>query len=163
MFKTIAATGLMLIVMAGCGRVEEVQDSSTIDQPSTPAANCIGLSENIYGCYGSDMVFHGTKIIDGVWSVYTQSNVENVGNQLFYDRYQRGFDFREDGSAFMRDKTDGYNYFREWGVNDDGTLLKLSDGKSYTYIAVFSNDSSCIELTSSDKSTVKLCHESFVD
>ncbi len=161
MFKTIAATGLMLIVMAGCGRVEEVQDSSTIDQPSTPAANCIGLSENTYGCYGSDMVFHGLKIVEGVWSVYTQSNVENIGNNIFYDRYQRGYEFRDNGSVIIREQGD--SSVREWGVNDDGTLLKLSNGKNYTYKAVFSNDSDCLEVTREDKSTVKLCHEAFVD
>lgn len=163
MVKTIAGTSLILLLLAGCGRVEEVQDGSTIDQPSTPAANCIGLSENAYGCYGSDTVFHGTKVVEGTWSVYTQSNVENVGNDIFYDRYQRGYDFREDGSAFMREQTGDYNYFREWGANDEGTKLTLSDGKSYTYKAVFANDSNCFEVTREDKSTVKLCNESSVE
>lgn len=163
MVKMIMATGFTLFLIAGCGRVEEVQDGSTIDQPSTPAANCIGLSENTYGCYGADTVFHGLKVVEGVWSVYTQSNVENIGNNIFYDRYQRGYEFRDDGSAFMREQTQGYSYFREWGVNDDGTLLKLSDGKSYTYQAVFANDSNCLEVTREDKSSVKLCHEAYVD
>lgn len=156
---SIAIVGLF----AGCGRVDDaVQDGSTIDQPSVPAANCIGLNVNSYGCYGEESVFNGKKIVQGVWSVYTQSNVENIGNVIFYDRYKRGLDFRSDGSVFMREKTDDFQYFLEWGVNDDGTKLTLSDGTTYTYQAVFSNDADCFKVLRSDGLAVKLCTESFV-
>lgn len=165
MYKTLVTmtAAAALLLLSGCGKIDEVQDGSTIDQPTPPAANCIGLSENAYGCYGSDSVFHATKIIDGVWSAYTQSNKQNVGNQLFYDRYRNGFEFRKDGSAFMREQTKDYIYFREWGVNDDGTVINLSDGESFTYKAVFANDENCFEVTDADSNTIKLCHESYVD
>ncbi len=154
----------VMIMLAGCGKIEdEVQDGTTIDQPTPPAANCIGLSENAYGCYGSDSVFHAVRVVDGIWSVYTQSNKENIGNQIFYDRYQKSFDFRKDGSAFMREQTKDYIYFREWGVNDEGTVITLSDGQSYTYRAVFANDENCFEAKSAEDTAVKLCHEAFVD
>lgn len=153
---------VVLLVMAGCGRIEEVEDGVTIDQNVPPAANCINLQENSFGCYGSDKVFFGKKLVEGFWSVYTQSNLQNIGNETFYDRYQHGYDFREDGSAFKRQQSETYTYFHEWGVNDGGTELKLSDGNAYVYESVFANDSNCLQGKQNGE-TVKLCQEFYVD
>ncbi len=148
---------------AGCGKIEdEVQDGSTVDQPTPPAANCVNLNENEYGCYGDDKVFHGTRIVDGVWSVYTQSNLPNAGNVLFYDRYEAGYDFMGDGGSFKRSQTADYNYFYAWGVNDAGTELRVADGNTYSYVAVFTNDAKCFEVKRNEQ-TVKFCNESYVD
>lgn len=153
---------LLLLMMAGCGRIEEVEDGVTIDQNVPPAANCVNLNENSYGCYGSDKVFFGKRIVEGIWSVYTQSNLQNIGNETFYDRYQHGYDFREDGSAFQRQQSETYIYFREWGVDDAGTNLALSDGNTYVYGSVFANDSNCLQVQQNGE-TVKLCQEFFVN
>lgn len=153
---------VLALLAAGCGRIEEVEDGVTIDQDVPPAANCINLNENSYGCYGSDKVFFGKKIVEGIWSVYTQSNLQNASNETFYDRYQHGYDFRDDGSAFKRQQSETYTYFQEWGVDDEGTTLKVSDGNTYVYESVFANDSDCLQVSQNGE-TVKLCHESFVD
>lgn len=160
--RTFFLTLFVALLLSGC-KVEEVEDGTTINQDAVPAANCIGLSENTYGCYGADSVFNGKIIVDGLWSLYTQSNVENVGNETFYDRYKRGYTFRDDGSVFMREQTEDFIYFREWGIDDDGVELTLSDGVTYTYQAVFANDSNCFLVTQEDGTDAKLCSESFVD
>lgn len=152
----------VVLLLSGC-RTEEVEDGATIDQDAVPAANCVSLSENAYGCYGSDSVFNGKTVVDGVWSLYTQSNVENVGNNTFFDRYKRGYTFRDDGSVFMREQTADFIYFREWGIDDDGVKITLSDGATYTYKAVFANDSDCFQVTQEDGTDAKLCSEVFVD
>ncbi len=154
---------LMAGLFVGCGKIEDkVQDGSTVDQPTPPAANCVNLNENEYGCYGSDKVFHGRRIVDGFWSLYTQSNVANVGNVVFYDRYKMGYDFREDGTAFKRQQTSDYVDFVEWGVNNDGTKIRTGDGNTFAYKAVFSSDADCFEVDYNGKSA-KLCNEKPVD
>ncbi len=160
MLKFFSLFVAILLGISGCGRIKTVHDGATTTPPSVPAANCVGLSQNAYGCYGSGTVFNGKKIVNGYWSVYTQSNVKNIGNSVFYDRYERGYSFRNDGSAFVRNQTRGYNYYLEWGADNAGTKLTLSDGRTYTYKGVFLSDSNCFEVTREDSSTAKLCNES---
>lgn len=156
---------LFILLLAGCGRIEkDVQDGTTIEPDLPQAANCVGTDENAYGCYGAETVLFGKKIVKGVWSVYEQSNIENVNHNIFYDRYKRGYDFREDGTAFTRTmrETADFSVPYQWGVSDDGKTLNVEDGNSYVYQGIFANDSNCFEVTR-DTTTVKLCNESLVD
>lgn len=163
MFAKLVMPFFIVLMIAGCGRIErEVEDGTTIDQNLPPAANCVGTEENAYGCYGAETVLYGKKIVDGVWSVYEQSNVENINNVIFYDRYKRGYDFRENGTVFTREYTSDFSIPFEWGVDADGTTLKISDGKSYVYQSVFASDSNCFEVLRGNLAT-KFCNESLVD
>ena len=169
MRRTSAFLFSCIVLFAGCGKVDETvtQDNNPIDDPSPPAYNCKGdTPSNNYGCYGNDVTFHDETIADGIWSVYTQSNTNRLDGRVFYDRYQYGFDFSGDGGAFKQQQTDGYTYFREWGVNDAGTAVAVSDEGTYTWTSSFSEK--CFEVshnmaTTNDIETVKFCHEDFVD
>jgi len=164
MIRTFAFTAVSLLLLSGCGKIDTstTQDNNTIEEPTTPAYNCKNTTPtNSYGCYDSTVLFHGETVTDGIWSIYTQSNTNRTDGVTFYDRYQYGFDFSGDGSASKQQKTDGYVYYREWGINDGGTALTLSEDGTYTYVAVFSGQN-CFQVTNGG-STLKMCHESFVD
>jgi len=162
MYQTLFFACAALLVLAGCGRIDTTIDGSTVDEPTTKAYNCKSDSDtNSYGCYGSDKLFHSEKITEGIWSVYTKSNTSEVDNTPFYDRYQYGYDFLSDGSAEKQEKTDGYILYREWGVNDAGTGITVSEDGAFTYKAVFSGED-CFEVLNGSE-TLKLCHESYVD
>ena len=166
MSKTEILALLFTAMLAGCGRIEEdtTGDNVTYEEQTNPAYNCYSNTPiNGYGdCYDSGVLFHGETVDEGAWSVYTQSDENRDDGTVFYDRYQYGFQFYGDGSAGKQQKTDGYTDYREWGINDEGSVLTLSDEGTYSYQAVFTNDSGCFEVSNSGK-TIKMCHESFVD
>lgn len=148
-------------VVIGCGPVEQTSDNSTVVEQTNPAYNCRNdTPTNAYGCYSSSVVFHNETIVEGLWSVYTQSNTNRTDNQVFYDRYLYGFDFAADGSAGKQQQTDGYTNYRQWGVDDGGTAITASDDGTYTYQATFTSDQKCFEV-SNNGDTLKFCHESY--
>lgn len=166
MLKVWISALLFAGMLAGCGRIDEdaTGDGVTYEEQTNPAYNCYSNTPvNGYGeCYDSGVLFHGETVDEGVWSIYTQSDENRDDGTIFYDRYQYGFVFNGDGSADKQQKTDGYTEYREWGIDDAGSVLTLSDEGAYTYQAVFSNDSGCLQVSNSGK-TIKMCHESFVD
>jgi len=166
MVKTVISVLAFFALLAGCGRIDETQDNNTVVENLTDAYNCLSdTPTNSYGCYDSDVRFPGAtgdKLTDGVWSVYEQSNTNRTDGITFYDRYQRGFIFSGDGSAYKQERTDGYSTYRTWGVNDAGTAVSVSDEGKFTYAASFSGQDGCFQI-SNDGATLKLCHESFVN
>lgn len=152
-----------IVILGGCGRVKDASDDNTVEEPTVAAYNCKSYSPtNGYGdCYGSDVLFHSKKVTEGIWSLYSQSNTNRTDGTTFYDRYQYGFEFATDGSAGKQNKTDGYTLYREWGINDEGSVVTLSNEGSYTYEASFSGQDCFVVGNNSEK--LKMCHESYVD
>lgn len=153
-----------LVAISGCGRVEEGSDSNTVDEPTVPAYNCQATSPtNSYGdCYGESVsIFNGEKVVEGIWSLYSQSNTNRTDGTVFYDRYQYGYELADDGSGGKQNKSDGYTLYREWGVDDEGTALTLSSDGSFTYQSSFVGQD-CYAV-SNNGDTLKMCHESYVD
>jgi hypothetical protein len=152
----------VLVGVVGCGKIDQPSsDSSVVVEPTVPAYNCkYDTPTNSYGCYSSSVVFHNETVVKGLWSVYTQSNSNRTDGVVFYDRYLYGFDFFEDGSAGKQLQTDGYTYYREWGVNDEGSSITVSTDGTYAYKATFSSDQQCFEVANGGD-TLKFCHESY--
>jgi len=165
MIRTVLIFIAMLLLIAGCGKsTQTTTDASTVISTPPPAYNCYSDTPvNGYGdCYGGSVYFvKAPYVTDGIWSVYTQSNTNRTDGTVFYDRYQYGFDFFSDGSAGKQQQTDGYNLFREWGINDAGTSLTLSVEGTYTYSSTFYNDPQCFQVANNGQQ-LRLCHESFV-
>jgi len=159
----VAVTLSALVILGGCGRVKDTSDANTVEEPTVPAYNCYTSSPtNGYGeCYNATALFHSAKVTEGIWSLYSQSNTNRTDGTVFYDRYQHGYVFSSDGSAGKQNKTDGYTIYREWGIDDAGSVLTLSSDGSYTYKAVFSGQN-CF-LVTNNEDTYKMCHESYVD
>jgi hypothetical protein len=168
MFKIMFFILWALIILAGCRIDEQTQDNVTHDEPTLPAYNCTNdTPTNDYGCYSNDVLFHNEVVVDGIWSIYTQSNTNRTDGVIFYDRYQYGYEFEGNyGTAGKQEKTDGYTLDREWGVNDAGDEIAVgshsgSDEGSYTDTKeVFSDD--CLKVINNSV-TLKMCHEDFVD
>ncbi len=158
--RYIIAVAMVLIVLIGGCKVkeEEVVDETTKDEVKQDALNCSDDIKNSYGCYGDDKKFAELELTTGVWSIYIRSNLSS-SVALFYDRYERSYDFRSDGTMFKQQRSGGYTTYGEWGVDDKGTILKLSDGNTLTYKKQFANQSNCFEITR-NSDTVKLCRES---
>jgi hypothetical protein len=170
MFKIMIFILWALVILAGCGRVDEeqTQDNATYDDPTFPVVNCTAdTPTNDYGCYSNKVTFHNEVVVDGIWNIYTQSNENRTDGVVFYDRYQYGYEFEgNDGTAGKQEKTDGYTLYREWGVNDSGDRIFVgshssNDEGEYTYNGEIFSDG-CLVVTNSGE-TLKMCHESFVD
>lgn len=164
-FGYILGIGACVLLLAGCGKIDDNiqdQDNNTIVENKPSAYNCLSdTPTNSYGCYDTDVLFNGEKVTKGVWSVYTQSNTNRIDGQDFYDRYQYGFDFSGDGSAYKQEQTNGYIFYKIWGVNDTGKEITVSEDGAYAYQETFSGQN-CFKVTNNGD-TLKLCHESFVD
>ena len=156
----------IVLLFLGCGKIEDqTQDDNTVVEETVNAYNCSnsGTPQNEYGCYDSDVTFKGETMTKGVWSVYTQSNINRTDNTVFYDRYQYGFVFSAQGSAGKQEKTDGYILYREWGVDGEGVSFTLSEEGTYSYSDSFVGQD-CFKVTNTNEAnTLKLCHESFVN
>jgi len=154
---------LLSMTVTGCGRVTDTtNESSTVDQTFPPAGNDKSEYQNEgLGWYSDDAVFAGQKIVEGVWSVYKRTDYAQ-GSTEFYDLYDRGYDFRGYGEAFIRFQTKAFSNSAQWGVDADGTKLALSDYYAYIYKSVFSNDDHCFNVLQNSV-TVRFCHEAFVD
>ena len=161
MIRTFVLGIAVLAVLAGCRTIDQTSDNNTIVEPTPTTFNCkYDTATNSYGCYSSSVVFHNETVVDGLWSVYAQSNTNRTDNQVFYDRYLNGYDFYSDGSGGKQQQTDGYNVARDWGVNDSGSELTVSNDGTFTYSATFLSDTKCFEVTNNgDK--LKLCHETY--
>jgi hypothetical protein len=169
---TLFFAGAFLLAVTGCGPVDDVTDeSSTYEQVFPPAENDTGDNGVAIGesgeswFVGADVLFANEKVVEDVWSVYRQGNAENIEDTVvFYDLYERGYDFRSDGQTFVRQKTKTFSGSAQWGVNDAGTELFLDDPYNYVYVyeSVFSNDENCFKVVENSR-TVRFCKESFVD
>ncbi len=149
----------LLFLVNSCG-IKEVEgtDESTQDEQKQDAYNCSDDVRNSYGCYGSDKEFSEKMIVGGIWSVYKRSNIGASAN-VFYDRYQLSYNFKSDGSGFKQEASGSYSDLNEWGVNDKGDELKVSDGNTITYKKQFVNEANCFEVTIGS-TTHKFCKES---
>ena len=170
MIKSALFMVLLLIIAAGCGKIEQTSDSTTSTNNPPNALNCQNdTPTNNYGCYDTNVRFPGSTgdllVEDGkVWSVYKQSNTNRT--KVFYDVYLRGYDFsvytdyvnNYIAAADKQEQTDGYNIAESWGINDAGTEITLSEDGAYTYGNQNFSDG-CFEVSNNGE-TLKLCRES---
>lgn len=168
MFKPLYSMFFSLIILAGCGRIDQTAtDNSTINVTPPAAVNCPSstyLKTNGYGdCYDTDVLFPGRTgdlVVDStkVWSVYMRSNTSDT--DVFYDIYLRGYDFygNAPGNVLKQEQTDGYTATEFWGIDDEGTKITTSEENDYTYTGEQFSDG-CFKVTNGGK-TLKLCHES---
>jgi len=164
MVRTVILALPVAAMLAGCGVVETSEDANTYVETLSDALNCESdTPTNDYGCYDSGVLFPGSTgetVTNGIWSVYTRS--DQTLDTVFYDRYQRGYEFGSDGYAYKQETGEGYNGLGDWGINDAGTSISVYADGSYTYAATFTGQDGCYEV-SNDGNTVKFCHESYVD
>lgn len=152
-----------MVILGGCGRVKETSDDNTREETIVSANNCNSYSPtNGYGdCYGADVSLFKEKVVEGIWSLYSQSNTNRTDGTVFYDLYLYGYEFSSDGSGVKQVQTDGYYPYWFWGVDDEGKVLTVSSDGSFTYKSTFVGQDCYVVTTDSD--TMKLCHESYVD
>jgi hypothetical protein len=160
--KLFFLTLSLLLVITGCGKIEEESASGTIEYENENYApnqtnTCYDDYANSAGCFGSKQYFGDEEITNGIWSVYTKSN-----NYLeYYDKYQISYQFMSDGSIKQRSGSRFYyyNYTDVWGVNDDGSALNLHPTTSYTISA--SRTGGCYTVTSGEN-TYRMCNEPLI-
>jgi len=155
-------------MVAGCGviKTDAVNDDNVDDSLKPIATNCADNVENAYGCYGEAKTFGvgALKIVDGVWSVYSMSTLP-VGTQSeYYDRYEYGYRFDKDGTAFKRKDTATYSKSLKWGVSQSGDKLTVSGDGVYIYEGRFGNNKNCFKVSNKEAGeSIKMCNEKSVD
>jgi len=153
----------LLLIFTGCEKIEEdeLQGTAEVENESYEANQnntCYSNFENTAGCFGSDQRFGDELISEGFWSVYSQSD----NYILYYDTYQYGYQFDDDGSVKMRRERQNYTYssLSMWGVNTDGSKLTIHPDESFTISSKIIG-SACYKVTvTSSSETLKICNES---
>lgn len=165
MTKWMVLLLIAALMTAGCRKLEEEDDSAINDDFTPIASNCNNSPQNAYGCYGGDKEFGNEPLDEGVWSVYAQTFIGTDFDAVFYDAYQFGYRFLNDGTVYERDMTTGaFSIKRLWGIDGDGKSLTIADRGTFTITAQFTNDENCFKVTNDSlEGELKLCHESLND
>jgi hypothetical protein len=175
MKKWLILTNRIVAVMllAGCGKVEEVNEDVDEGYTPPPAANCRLDPENVndYGCYGNDKTYGNLLVTEGVWSLYKKSKVDSsIDPFTYFDLITvvyRFFPNSADGAGGFGSRKDlwtNQDAILQWGVNADGTELRTSEGHSFVITGRFVNDNRCFNVKDgSDETELKLCNEDLIN